>query len=178
MDSMRFDTLSKQLATGATRRRAIAGLGALALGGAGVLGLTRRRRRTSGGSASSAASTAAARAPRCTCVATAAGVTARIGSRLAFFRSVAQSARAAAPPWSTIAAQPEWMVGRLRTQDSRDHGGTPGRIQPHRADSGRPSAGFGQAGAGAPGHGGSAGLPRSREEVGHWVHLTNSPGTG
>ena len=41
MDSMRFDTLSKQLATGATRRRAIAGLGALALGGAGVLGLTR-----------------------------------------------------------------------------------------------------------------------------------------
>ena len=41
MDSMRFDTLNKQLATGATRRRAIAGLGALALGGAGVLGLTR-----------------------------------------------------------------------------------------------------------------------------------------
>ena len=41
MDSMQFDTLSKQLATGATRRRAIAGLGALALGGAGVLGLTR-----------------------------------------------------------------------------------------------------------------------------------------
>jgi hypothetical protein len=41
VDSTRFDSLSKQLATGATRRRAIAGLGALALGGAGVLGLTR-----------------------------------------------------------------------------------------------------------------------------------------
>ena len=40
MDSTRFDSLSKQLATGATRRRAIAGLGALALGGVGVLGLT------------------------------------------------------------------------------------------------------------------------------------------
>ena len=39
MDSTRFDSVSKQLATGATRRRAIAGLGALALGGAGVLGL-------------------------------------------------------------------------------------------------------------------------------------------
>ena len=26
------------------------------------------------------------------------------------------------------------MVGRLRTQDSRDHGGAPGRIQPHRSD--------------------------------------------
>ena len=38
--STRFDSLSKQLATGATRRRAIAGLGALALGGVGVLGLT------------------------------------------------------------------------------------------------------------------------------------------
>ena len=32
--------MSKQLATGATRRRAIAGLGAVALGGAGVLGVT------------------------------------------------------------------------------------------------------------------------------------------
>jgi hypothetical protein len=41
VDTTRFDSLSKQLATGATRRRAIAGLGALALGGAGVLGLTR-----------------------------------------------------------------------------------------------------------------------------------------
>ena len=41
MDSTRFDSLSKQLAAGATRRRAIAGLGALALGGTGVLGLTR-----------------------------------------------------------------------------------------------------------------------------------------
>ena len=40
MDTIRFDSLSTQLATGATRRRAIAGLGALALGGAGVLGLT------------------------------------------------------------------------------------------------------------------------------------------
>jgi hypothetical protein len=40
VDSTRFDSLSKQLATAATRRRAIAGLGALALGGAGVLGLT------------------------------------------------------------------------------------------------------------------------------------------
>ena len=40
MDSTRFDSVSKQLARGATRRRAIAGLGALALGGAGVLGLT------------------------------------------------------------------------------------------------------------------------------------------
>jgi hypothetical protein len=41
MSMSRFDSLSKQLAMGATRRRAIAGLGALALGGAGVLGLTR-----------------------------------------------------------------------------------------------------------------------------------------
>jgi hypothetical protein len=40
LDSTRFDSLSKQLATGATRRRAIAGLGALALGGAGVLAMT------------------------------------------------------------------------------------------------------------------------------------------
>ena len=40
MDSTRFDSLSQQLATGTTRRRAIAGLGALALGEAGVLGLT------------------------------------------------------------------------------------------------------------------------------------------
>ena len=40
VDSTRFDSLSKQLATGATRRRAIAGLGALALGGAGILGVT------------------------------------------------------------------------------------------------------------------------------------------
>ena len=40
MDTTRFDTLSKQLAAGATRRRAIVGLGALALGGAGILGLT------------------------------------------------------------------------------------------------------------------------------------------
>lgn len=39
MDSTRFDSLSKQLATGATRRRAIAGLGVLALGGAAGLGL-------------------------------------------------------------------------------------------------------------------------------------------
>ena len=40
MDTTRFDSLSKQLATGATRRRAIAGLGALALGGAALLGVT------------------------------------------------------------------------------------------------------------------------------------------
>jgi len=40
VDSTRFDSVSKQLATGTTRRRAIAGLGALALGGVGVLGLT------------------------------------------------------------------------------------------------------------------------------------------
>jgi hypothetical protein len=33
VDSTRFDSVSKQLATGATRRRALAGLGALALGG-------------------------------------------------------------------------------------------------------------------------------------------------
>lgn len=39
MDSTRFDNMSKQLATGATRRRAIAGLGALALGGVAGLGL-------------------------------------------------------------------------------------------------------------------------------------------
>ena len=38
MDSTRFDSLSKQLATGATRRRALAGLGALALGGVAGLG--------------------------------------------------------------------------------------------------------------------------------------------
>ena len=36
-----FDSLTKQLAAGTNRRRALAGLGALALGGAGVLGLTR-----------------------------------------------------------------------------------------------------------------------------------------
>jgi hypothetical protein len=41
VDSTRFDSVSKRLATGATRRRALAGLGALALGGAGVLSLTR-----------------------------------------------------------------------------------------------------------------------------------------
>ena len=41
MAEIRFDSLSKSLATGATRRRTIAGLGALTLAGAGVLGLTR-----------------------------------------------------------------------------------------------------------------------------------------
>ena len=41
MDSTRFDSVSKQLATGTTRRRALAALGALALGGAGVFGLPR-----------------------------------------------------------------------------------------------------------------------------------------
>ena len=39
MDSTRFDSVSKQFATGSTRRRALAGLGALALGGAAGLGL-------------------------------------------------------------------------------------------------------------------------------------------
>ncbi|MDF2759683.1 MAG: hypothetical protein K0S99_2315, partial [Thermomicrobiales bacterium] len=39
MDSTRFDSVSKQLATGATRRRALAGLRALALGGVTGLGL-------------------------------------------------------------------------------------------------------------------------------------------
>jgi hypothetical protein len=39
VDSTRFDSMSKQLATGATRRRAIAGLGALAIGGVAGLGL-------------------------------------------------------------------------------------------------------------------------------------------
>ena len=39
MDSTRFDSVSKQFATGATRRRALAGLGALALGGVAGLGL-------------------------------------------------------------------------------------------------------------------------------------------
>ena len=39
MDSTRFDRLSKQLASGATRRRVFAGLSALALSGAGALGL-------------------------------------------------------------------------------------------------------------------------------------------
>ncbi|MDF3016280.1 MAG: hypothetical protein K0R44_1505 [Thermomicrobiales bacterium] len=39
MDSTRFDSVSKQLATGATRRHALAGLGALALGGVTGLGL-------------------------------------------------------------------------------------------------------------------------------------------
>ena len=39
MDSTRFDSVSKQLATGATRRRTLAGLGALALGGVTGLGL-------------------------------------------------------------------------------------------------------------------------------------------
>jgi hypothetical protein len=36
-----LDTLAKQLSAGTNRRRALAGLGALALGGASVLGLTR-----------------------------------------------------------------------------------------------------------------------------------------
>jgi hypothetical protein len=40
VDTTRFDTLTKNMATGTTRRRAIAGLGALALGGAGIVGLT------------------------------------------------------------------------------------------------------------------------------------------
>ena len=41
MDANRFDTLSKNLSTGTTRRRVITGLSALALGDAGVLGLAR-----------------------------------------------------------------------------------------------------------------------------------------
>ena len=41
VDTTKFDSLTKDLATGTTRRRAIAGLGALALGGAGLIGLTR-----------------------------------------------------------------------------------------------------------------------------------------
>jgi len=36
----RFDALTRSVATATTRRRAIVGLGALALGGAGVLGLS------------------------------------------------------------------------------------------------------------------------------------------
>jgi hypothetical protein len=38
MDTMNVDRLARSLAAGATRRRAIATLGALALGGAGFLG--------------------------------------------------------------------------------------------------------------------------------------------
>jgi hypothetical protein len=41
VDTTKFDSLTKDLGTGTTRRRAIAGLGALALGGAGFLGLAR-----------------------------------------------------------------------------------------------------------------------------------------
>jgi hypothetical protein len=41
LNSTQFERVSKELATGATRRRALAGLGALALGGVGVVGLTR-----------------------------------------------------------------------------------------------------------------------------------------
>ena len=41
MDSSQFDSLTKNMANGTTRRRAIAGLGALALGGAGFIGLAR-----------------------------------------------------------------------------------------------------------------------------------------
>ena len=40
MKSARFDHVSKELATGTTRRRAIVALGALALSGAGILGLS------------------------------------------------------------------------------------------------------------------------------------------
>ena len=40
MESGSFDTLAKQLSSGTNRRRALAGLGALALGGVSVLGLT------------------------------------------------------------------------------------------------------------------------------------------
>jgi hypothetical protein len=40
VDTVRFDSLTKDIATGTTRRRTIAGLGALALGGAGLLALT------------------------------------------------------------------------------------------------------------------------------------------
>jgi hypothetical protein len=40
VESHRFDSVSKQLATGATRRRVIAGLGALVLGGTGAVALT------------------------------------------------------------------------------------------------------------------------------------------
>jgi hypothetical protein len=41
MESRTFDTIAKQLGTSSNRRRAVAGLGAMALGGAGLLGLTR-----------------------------------------------------------------------------------------------------------------------------------------
>jgi len=41
MNTTRFESLTKEMATSTTRRRALAGLGALALGGAGVLGRSR-----------------------------------------------------------------------------------------------------------------------------------------
>ena len=40
METDRFDVLTKRVATASTRRRAIVGLGALALGGVGLLGLS------------------------------------------------------------------------------------------------------------------------------------------
>jgi hypothetical protein len=40
VETDRFDVLTKRVATASTRRRAIRGLGALALGGVGVLGLS------------------------------------------------------------------------------------------------------------------------------------------
>jgi len=40
VETDRFDVLTKRVAAASTRRRAIVGLGALALGGAGVLGLS------------------------------------------------------------------------------------------------------------------------------------------
>jgi hypothetical protein len=39
MDGTQFDRLSKALTTAATRRKTLTGLGALALGGAGLVGL-------------------------------------------------------------------------------------------------------------------------------------------
>jgi hypothetical protein len=41
MDTSRFDSLTKDLASSTTRRHALAGLGALALGGAGIVSLSR-----------------------------------------------------------------------------------------------------------------------------------------
>lgn len=40
MDSTKFDIVSKQVAAGTSRRQAVTALAALALGGAGILGLS------------------------------------------------------------------------------------------------------------------------------------------
>lgn len=42
MDSRRFDVLTKDLASSTTRRRALTGLGALAIAGAGMVSQSRR----------------------------------------------------------------------------------------------------------------------------------------